>query len=171
METSSGCGLNGLSVSFIGLFYGMNAPFGQYSTGIDIGWQQKFSVALGLGDFYTADTRLVYYRRTLNGITTTCGSPISFVNLLLTRAAQAAAIATLHPNPASEAATLTLAQPARTGTTLRLTDALGRAVWRAPVPAGQSAVAVPLAGQPAGLYLLHLSGPNGAAGTWKLTHE
>jgi hypothetical protein len=111
----------------------------------------------------------------VNGVTQICGSPLGFVNLLPTRAAQAAAIATLHPNPATEAATLTLATPARPGTTLRLTDALGRAVWHAPVPAGQSAVAVPLAvplaGQPAGLYLLHLTSPDGANATWKLTHE
>ena len=96
---------------------------------------------------------------------------MNFANLLPTRATQAAAIATLHPNPASEAATLTLATPARAGSSLRLTDALGRAVWSAPVPAGQTAVAVPLAGQPAGLYLLHLTGPDGTNATWKLTHE
>jgi hypothetical protein len=77
----------------------------------------------------------------------------------------------LHPNPAAEAATLTLAQPARAGLVLRLTDALGRAVWQAPVPAGQTALNVPLAGRPAGLYLLHLSGGEGSTGTWKLTHE
>ena len=125
-----------------------------------------------MGDVFTADgQRLIYYRRTLNGTTTTCGSPLLFAGLLPTRAAQAAALATLHPNPAAEAATLTLVTPARAGTTLRLTDALGRAVWSAPVPAGQSAVAVPLAGQPAGLYLLHLAGPDGANATWKLTHE
>ena len=127
---------------------------------------------MGLGYVFTADGEgLVYYRRTLNGTTSTCGSPLAFVSLLPTRAAQAAAIATLHPNPAAEAATLTLAQPARPGTFLRLTDALGRAVWSAPVPAGQLAVAVPLAGQPAGLYLLHLTGPDGANAVWKLTHE
>ena len=59
---------------------------------------------------------------------------------------------------------------ARPGATLRLTDALGRQVWTAAVPTGQTTVAVPLAGQPAGLYLLHLDGGEASA-TWKLTHE
>ena len=77
---------------------------------------------------------ITYYRRTRNGTTTTCGSRQAFVTLLPTRAAQAAALATLAPNPAAETATLTLAEPARAGATLRLTDALGREVWRAPVP-------------------------------------
>ncbi len=140
------------------------------STGIDIGWQQEFSLALGLGAVFTGDTRLIYYRRTLNGATTTCGSPLAFANLLPTRAAQAAGLATLHPNPAADAATLTLATPARPGCSLRLADALGRTVWVFPVPTGQSVIAVPVAGQPAGLFLLHLTGPETSA-TWKLTHE
>jgi hypothetical protein len=130
-----------------------------------------FSPSLGLGDVRNRSTIITYYRRTRNGTTSSCGSPSSFATLLPTRAAQAAALATLHPNPATEAATLTLATPARPGTALRLTDALGRAVWRAPVPAGQLAVAVPLAGQPAGLYLLHLIDLSGANATWKLTHQ
>ena len=130
-----------------------------------------YSVPLGLGlvsrggGYYIA-----YYRRTRNGTTTTCGSPQDFVNLLPTRAAQAAAVATLAPNPAAEVATLALAQPARPGHTLRLTDALGHTVWSMPVTAGQSAIVVPLAGRAAGLYLLHLSGPDASA-TWKLTRE
>ncbi|MDB5268705.1 MAG: C-terminal target protein [Hymenobacter sp.] len=156
-------------------------PADQYLPGIDyLGWQQAFGVAnsatpgiSGLGDLQTFDVGLTYVRRTLpgSGALYTCGSPTNFANLLLTRAAQAATIATLHPNPAAEAATLTLATPARPGAVLRLTDALGRVVWRGPVPAGQSAVAVPLAGQPTGLYILHLTGPDGASATWKLTHE
>ncbi|MGY3089733.1 hypothetical protein ACVWYF_002781 [Hymenobacter sp. UYAg731] len=170
-SSSSGCMPSGRNVNFIGLFNAGGSPAGQYNTGIDIGWRQEFSISLGVGAFYSGDTGLIYYRRTLSGTTTTCGSPLAFATLLPTRAAQAAAIATLHPNPAPEAATLTLAQPARAGYALRLTDALGRAVWSAPVAAGQSAVAVPLAGQPAGLYLLHLTGPDGATATWKLTHE
>ena len=171
-NSSTGCGPSGQYLSFIGVFPGFNAPTDQYSTGIDIGWQQGFSLALGLGYVFSADGEyLIYHRRTLNGTTTTCGNPLTFATLLPTRAAQAAALATLHPNPATAAATLTLAQPARAGTALRLTDAMGRAVWSVPVPAGQSAVAVPLAGQPAGLYLLHYTGPDGANATWKLTHE
>ena len=169
--SSSGCGGSGPYLSFIGVFPGFNAPAGQYSTGIDIGWQQAFSQALGLGYVFTSDGEaLVYYRRS-TGSPLTCGSSMDFVNLLPTRAAQAAAIATLHPNPAAEAATLTLAQPARPGTTLRLTDALGRVVWSAPVAAGESALPVPLRGQPAGLYLLRLSGPDAVGATWKLHHE
>ena len=106
----------------------------------------------------------------VNGASVICGSRQDFVNLLPTRAAQAASVATLHPNPAAEAAILTLAAPARPGYALQLTDALGRTVWSGPVPAGQTSVAVPLAGQPAGLYLLHLSGGETTA-TWKLNRE
>ena len=167
---SGGCVPSGLGVSFIGVYPGFNAPPGSFSTGIDIGWRQEFSVALGLGEVATFDSQLVYYRRSV-GTPLTCGSFADFVNLLPTRAAQAAALATLHPNPAIEQATLTLAQPARPGQALRLTDALGRTVWQAAVPVGHTALAVPLAGQPAGLYLLHLSGADGTAATWKLTHE
>ncbi|MBD2721709.1 T9SS type A sorting domain-containing protein [Hymenobacter armeniacus] len=141
-----------------------------YSLGMDLfAWQQSFGGAPGLGDVSTGETSMVYYRRS-TGTPLVCGSFINFASLLPTRAAEAASVATLHPNPATDAATLTLNQPARAGQHLRLTDALGRTVWSAPVPAGQTAVAVPLAGRPAGLYLLHLSGP-GATATWKLTHE
>ena len=168
---SSGCGGSGQYLSFIGVFPGLGAPTGQYSTGIDIGWRQEFSLALGMGYVFTGDgMALIYYRRN-TGSPLTCGSPLNFINLLPARAAQAAAVASLAPNPAAETATLTLAQPARSGTTLRLTDALGRVVWSAPVAAGQAAVAVPLAGQPVGLYLLYLSGPGGTAASWKLNHD
>ncbi|MDO7853218.1 T9SS type A sorting domain-containing protein [Hymenobacter convexus] len=145
-----------------------NGTFGHVP---DLYTQVHFSSALGLGPIGNNSVFLTYYRRTRSGVTTTCGSPSTFVNLLPSRAAQAAALATLHPNPAAEAATLTLAQPARAGQTLRLTDALGRAVWQASVAAGQTALTVPLAEQPAGLYLLHLSGSNGSKATWKLIHE
>jgi len=62
------------------------------------------------------------------------------------------------------------AGPAQTAH-LHLADALGRVVWRASVVAGQTAVVVPLAGQPAGFYLLHLNGPDGTVASWKLNHE
>ena len=130
-----------------------------------------FSPTLGLGAVRSRSTTIIYYRRTRNGSTTTCGSPLPFASLLLTRAAEAASLATLAPNPATEATTLTLVAPARPGTRLHLTDALGRTVWTAPVPAGQTAAAVLLAGRPAGLYLLHLSGPDAGAATWKIVHE
>jgi hypothetical protein len=140
-----------------------------YQTGVDYAaWQYGFSAGLTttVEDF----SGLIYYRKTVNGVIQTCGSPLGFVNLLPTRAAQAAALASLHPNPALESATLTLTAPARSGQFLHLTDVLGRTVWSAPVLTGQTAIAVPLAGQPAGIYLLHLSG-TAATATWKLTHE
>ncbi|MDO7846648.1 T9SS type A sorting domain-containing protein [Hymenobacter sp. M29] len=141
-----------------------------YRTGLDYAaWQYSFAPAstTTMEGWYG----LIYSRRTINGAVTICGSPLSFRSLLPTRAAQAAELATLHPNPAAEAATLTLAQPARAGQALRLTDALGRPVWQTLVTAGQTTLTVPLAGQPAGLYLLHLSGSDGNSATWKLTHE
>ena len=143
-----------------------------YKKGLDYAaWQYTFVPGRTTSSEGPGFMGQVYYRKTVNGTVQTCGSRTSFVNMLATHAAQAAAIATLAPNPATEAATLTLAQPARPGTGLRLTDALGREVWRATVSAGQSAVTVPLAGQPAGLYLLRMSGENAPAATWKLVRE
>jgi hypothetical protein len=129
------------------------------------------SPALGLGAVRSRSTTIIYYRRTRNGTVTTCGSPLVFTNLLPSRAVEAASVATLYPNPATEAATLTLAQTAHAAHTLRLTDALGRTVWSAPVAAGQTTAVVPLAGQPAGLYLLHLAGPDIVPVSWKLLRE
>ena len=80
----------------------------------------------------------------------------------------------MYPNPATEAATLTLATLAtlaRSGYALRLTDALGCFVWSSLVPAGQTAVTVPLAGQPVGLHLLYLGGPNVFSASWKVMYE
>ncbi|MEJ7658436.1 MAG: hypothetical protein WKG07_01810 [Hymenobacter sp.] len=82
---------------------------------------------------------LAYYRRGA----VSCGQPADYATLLPTRAALAAATATLAPNPATEAATLTLTAPAPAGTTLALIDALGRRVWSAPVPAGQTFLPLP----------------------------
>ena len=122
---------------------------------------------LALGAVATFGSGLRYYHRSV-GTPLTCGSCTGFSNLLPARATQAAALATLHPNPATDQATLTLARP---GHTLRLTDALGRTVWQAAVSVGRTALAVPLTGQPAGCYLLHLSGADGTTATWKLNHE
>jgi hypothetical protein len=149
-----------------------NANPPTYQMGVDYAaWQFGF----GPGVTTTAEGPTlmgsIYYRKTVNGVTQICGSPLAFVNLLSTRAAQAASVATLHPNPAAEAATLTLAASARPGSILRLTDALGRLVWSNSVPVGQTTVAVPLAGHPAGLYLLHLNNAEGTVATWKLNHE
>lgn len=144
----------------------------QYTTVSDGNWYQTFAPQSGLGDVRTDETYLQYFDPANPGGTrVACGSPADFVNLLPTRTAQAAAITTRHPNPAAEAATLTLAHAARSGTTLCLTDALGRAVWSAPVAAGQTAVAVPLLGRPAGMYILHLSGPDTLTASWKLLRQ
>ncbi|WP_460551481.1 T9SS type A sorting domain-containing protein [Hymenobacter daeguensis] len=166
----SGCGGNQLlayeQVFSVGPLNG-NGVFGPIP---DLFASVVYAVPLGMGPVSNRFTYMAYYRRTRSGTTTTCGSPLAFANLLPTRAAEAAALATLHPNPATVAATLTLAQPARAGHRLALTDALGRTVWSAPLATGQTTATVPLTGQPAGLYLLHLSGA-GTNGSWKLTHE
>ncbi|GAB3872290.1 hypothetical protein GCM10028824_22510 [Hymenobacter segetis] len=74
-----------------------------------------------------------------------------------TAASRALAPAQLFPNPAHHTASLRL--PAGTAPApLTLTDALGRAVRRYPVPAGPEA-ALDLQGLPAGLYLLRGAGP------------
>ena len=155
-------------------------PSGGYSPGLDyLAWQQWFGVAsqatptqTGLGELGNPNQILSYVRRAGAGGAApyTCGNPLVFADLLPTRAAQAAAVATLYPNPAADAATLLLAAPARPESVLRLTDALSRTLWTAAVPTGQTTVRVPLAGQPAGLYLVHLSSPTTTT-TWKLTHE
>jgi hypothetical protein len=166
-NSTSGCAL-GSEVRYVPL-YQQNGASNAYSPGVDyFAW--AFSFSSGVGPSFERNYGMSYYRKTVNGVTTTCGNPQVFVNLLPTRAEQAA-VASLAPNPATESATLTLAQPARVGTGLRLTDALGRVVWRGPVAAGQTAVAVPLTGQPAGLYLLQLTEPEGTAASWKLYRD
>lgn len=104
------------------------------------------------------------------GVTSSCGLSGYYTGLLPSRAAQAAAAATLYPNPATDAATLTLNEPAQPGSTLVLTDALGRQVWRTAAAANQTTFAIPLANQPAGLYLVQLLTPGAAPLTWKLNH-
>ena len=77
--------------------------------------------------------------------------------LTATAAGRTLAPVQLFPNPAHRTATLRL--PAGTAPApLTLTDALGRAVRRYPVPAGPEA-ALDLQGLPAGLYLLRGAGP------------
>ena len=166
-QTPSGSCLNGgQELKFMTVF-STSYP-GQYGPGVDIYDNQTISASLGLGPTFMSDgaTTLTYYRH--NGVV--CGSPLNFATLLPTHAALAATAATLHPNPAADGATLTLAAPALPGTTLALTDARGRRVWSTPVAAGQTALPVPLAGQPAGLYLVQLLAPAAAPLTWKLTH-
>jgi hypothetical protein len=159
--------------------YGNPAPSNQYAPGLDAaGWLEEFvphdataPAQTGLGAVHIYETVLTYYRRTLAGTVSTCGSPTNFANLLATRAAEATALATVSPNPTTEQATLTFARPNSQPAALILTDALGRQVWKASVVAGQTTVTVPLAGQPAGLYLIQLQTGNAAPLTWKLRHE
>ena len=156
-----------------GLFYLQMHAFGAlYSTVSDGNWYQTFAPQTGAGDIRTHDNNLEYFAKTAaSGTTVTCGSPVNYTGLLPTRAAQAAAVASFSPNPAAEVATLALAAPARPGTALLLTDALGRHVWSGPVPAGQTTAAVPLAGRPAGLYLLQVQRPEAASVTLRLVKE
>ncbi len=140
----------------------------QYVLGLDaLAISQTFAASLGLGPTYvqaSSHYQLAYYRH--GG--STCGAAVNYATLLPSRAALAAATATLHPNPATATTTLTLASPASPGCTLALTDALGRRVWSTPVTTGQTALLVPLTGQPVGLYLVQLLAPNAAPLTWKL---
>ena len=143
-----------------------------YRTGLDYAaWQYGFGPGVTTTIEGFSFMGLIYYRKNVNGVIQTCGQPSGFVTLLAIHAAQAAEIAALAPNPATDAATLTLAQPARPGTVLHLTDLLGREVWQVAVAAGQTTLVVPLAGQPAGLYLLRMSGENAPLATWKLVRE
>ncbi len=150
--------------------YASNADASQYLPGLDfLAVGQTFGPTLGVGPTYFIDyyeNVLAYYRRGA----VSCGQPADYASLLPTRAALAAAAATLAPNPAAEAAILTLAAPAPAGTTLTLTDALGRRVWSVPVSAGQTALPLPVATIPAGLYLVQLFIPNMLPLTWKLDH-
>jgi hypothetical protein len=149
------------------VMYG-GAPY--YQQGLDLAYRSySFAGGLGVGlwrSFDSESTGLGYYRKG----TFICGSPTSFATLLPSRSAEAAAAATLHPNPASDAATLTLAAPTQPGTVLVLTDALGRRVWNREIAPGQTVLPVPLANHPAGLYLVQLLAPGTTPLTWKLNH-
>lgn len=146
--------------------YGSSASASQYLPGLDyLGITQTFGPTLGVGATYFLDyyeNVLAYYRRG----TVSCGQPADYAGLLPTRAALAAATASLAPNPATETATLTLAAPAPAGTTLALLDALGRRMWSAPVPPGQTALS--LSELSAGLYLVQLLAPGAPPLAWKL---
>lgn len=163
-------GIACLADSRIEPFLAMYGGSPYYQQGIDLAYRSYFFAGgLGVGPWRSYDsesTNLVYYRKG----NVVCGSPANFSTLLPSRAAEAAAVATLHPNPASEAATLTLAAPTRPGTSLALTDALGRRVWSSQVAPGQTVLPIPLTSQPAGLYLVQLLAPGAAPLTWKLNH-
>jgi hypothetical protein len=158
LEFSTGnCLLEAAPMYFWGL-YGAGST-GPYLPGIDyLALNQTFTPTLGIGPDYFTDyyeNTLAYYRRG----NTSCGQPLYFAGLLSAHVAQATTAATLAPNPATEGTTLTLAAPAPPQATLTLTDALGRQVWSTPVATGQLDVAIPLAGTPAGLYLVQLLVP------------
>jgi hypothetical protein len=160
----------GTQVSFSNM-YPVRGNLGQYAPGLDdLAISATYDLGAGMGPYYFQDAynnKLSYTQH--NGMV--CGQRANFTTLLPSRAAQAAAAATLHPNPATEAATLTLAAPALPGSTLALTDALGRRVWSTTLAAGQTTLAVPLAGQAAGLYLVQLLAPDTAPLTWKLNKQ
>ena len=142
-----------------------------YQQGIDLGYRSySFAAGLGVGLSRSYDSEVTYLTYYKKG-NVTCGSPANFTTLLPSRAAEAAAAATLHPNPATEAAMLTLVAPTQPGTTLALTDALGRRVWSMPLAPGQNNITVPLAGQAPGLYLVQLLTTNAAPLTWKLNKQ
>ncbi|RZL04824.1 MAG: hypothetical protein EOO62_20425 [Hymenobacter sp.] len=163
------CLLEAEPMSFWGV-YGAGST-GPYLPGIDyLALNQTFTTTLGVGPEYFTDyyeNTLAYYRRG----NVSCGQPLYFAGLLATHAARAATAATLAPNPATEAATLTLAAPAPPQAVLALTDALGRQMWHTPVATGQLKVTIPLAGTPAGLYLVQLLVPAAPPLTWKLVRQ
>ncbi len=74
--------------------------------------------------------------------------------------------ATVWPNPAPDGR-FTLALPAGSGRrTLRVTDALGRLVWRGEAAEGETPL--PLGGLAPGLYWLRATGADGHGQSWKL---
>ncbi len=74
--------------------------------------------------------------------------------------------ATVWPNPAPDGR-FTLALPAGSGRrTLRVTDALGRLVWRG--EAAEGTTPLPLVGLAPGLYWLRATGAEGRGQSWKL---
>ncbi|WBA41902.1 T9SS type A sorting domain-containing protein [Hymenobacter canadensis] len=126
-----------------------------YTPGLDALNQQTLS-APGVGFVRDLEYQLTYTRRTSSGTLQTCGSRTDFATLLPTRAARAAATFQLYPNPAGSSATLTLAGPARTATTVRLLDALGRTAGTWPLAAGQTAMVLPLQALAAGMYVVEV---------------
>ena len=155
------------SIRYIPLYRGATD---QFQPGVDAAaWSLDYTP--GLTRSREQNNFLTYSRRTVNGQTATCGSAISFVGLLPSRAAQAAAVFSLYPNPAQATATLQLHEPAAAHTTLCLRDALGRAVWQHGLSAGQRSAEVPLADLPAGIYLVQLAAPGEAPVSLRLVKE
>lgn len=168
---ASGCQTNASIIAFAPMYPYQNQADVYYGGLDNAAYLYELSSSLGVGPITLGSSIdhnyiLTYYNR--GGVV--CGSKVDFATLLPSRAALAAAAATLHPNPATDAATLTLTEPTKPGSTLILTDALGRQVWRTAVAANQTVLPIPLANQPAGLYLVQLLLPGGAPLTWKLNH-
>ncbi|PJJ58925.1 T9SS type A sorting domain-containing protein [Hymenobacter chitinivorans] len=166
-QTLGGCMGSSRNVGYQLMYpYTYNNTPGLYWRGLDamtIG--QSFSPELGLGDLVTAETSLRYYTRTRGGVTSTCGTRSDFATLLPARPAQSAPGFQAFPNPVTETMWLQLEAPAQPGTSIVVQDAIGRLVWRAAVPAGQTSVPVSLRNQPAGIYLVQLQTTEGAART------
>lgn len=141
-----------------------------YGPGLDALNRQDFS-APGVGAVKQLEHELVYTRRSINGIVQTCGSRTNFATLLPTKAAQRAATFQLYPNPATESVTLTLPEPARVGTAVRVLDALGRAVARQPLPAGHTTAVLPLAGLAAGVYVVEVQAADETPQRLRLQHQ
>ncbi|WP_345235472.1 T9SS type A sorting domain-containing protein [Hymenobacter saemangeumensis] len=140
----------------------------QYTTVTDGNWFQRYGYEAGLGNFITGNTTLQYFLR-VPGMG--CGPATNYANLLPARAAQAAAVAILHPNPTTETITLVLASAARHGTRLLLFDALGRQQGVVEMAAGQTVAALTLASLPAGVYWLTVQADNQVPVTKRLVKE
>lgn len=150
------------------LYSGSGTNSSTYYPGLDnLAWEQLLTGGNGVAQQY--ETTLQYFRLTIQGIVKTCGTRTDFGTLLPSRTA-AAATFRLYPNPAATAVTLELAAPAGAGTRLMLLDMAGRPVWKAEVAAGKTQAQVPLAAQPAGLYLVRLEQPGSAPVVVRVLH-
>jgi hypothetical protein len=169
-RVAGGCANAGPSIgnTFLVRRLGFGAGPGEFGVGADIGCEQHF--AAGVGEASSCQQYLACARRHPGTQISVCGSCDDFSTLLPVRTAQAATVS-LHPNPAAEAATLTLTAPAQPGMRLLLRDALGRTIWQTAVGTGQTTVPVSLRGQPAGMYLLQIDWAQAAPVSMRLVKE
>jgi hypothetical protein len=170
--TSGSCGSGSVRLVYRRMYPQAGMPAGTYMPGLDaLGWYQTFDSVHGLGDVATYYTMLQYYDLSSSGGGICGTSQPNYAGLLPIRAAQAAAIASLHPNPAADAAMLMLTAPARPDTRVTLRDVLGRVVWETRLATGQTNSPIPLANQPAGVYLVQVETASQAAVTLRLVKE